>query len=127
MMDYVLVCVLWWTFTQSLLCRMYSSVVDIYCTVKGGLCSGVVCCVLVWCGVWCQKAGDHLISCAASGKTTPLTTLKMTIIMTIISTMTIIIIMMTIIMVIVIIAIILISDSERVWKKDLWGPRRYSL
>ena len=91
------------------------------CTVSGGLCSGVV-----WC-VWCQKAGDRLISCAASGKTTPLTALKMTIIRTIISTMTIIIMMMMIIMVIVIIAIILISDSERVWKKDLWGPRRYSL
>ena len=39
------------------------------CGISGGVC--VVNCV------WCQKAGDRLISCAASGKTTPLTALPM--------------------------------------------------
>ena len=127
----------------------------------------------MWWVVWCQKAGDRLISCAASGKTTPLTALLMTITMTIsviIMTKFIIIIVMiilcmfpmltnelektfvtffifikvvtinlnmfhsiiitTIIMAIIIMVIIvipLITDSEHVGEKDLWGPRRYSL
>ena len=30
---------------------------------------------MVWWVVWCQKAGDRLISCEGSGKTTPPTDL----------------------------------------------------
>ena len=41
-----------------------------------GMCGDAKCTVAVW-DVWCQKAGDRLISCAASGKTTPLTALPM--------------------------------------------------
>ena len=39
----------------------------------------------------------------------------------------IILITMDILMMIIVLMIILITDSERVWKEDLWGPRRCSL
>ena len=53
----------------------------VYCGICGGWlvvtqCGDAKCTVAVW-DVWCQKAGDRLISCAASGKTTPLTALPM--------------------------------------------------
>ena len=48
--------------------------VRIVCGGLYGLVYGVVGC-MVWWVVWCQKAGDRLISCEGSGKTTPPTDL----------------------------------------------------
>ena len=86
------------------LCVLWVVLYCVWCTVLESLCGGVGyggLCVMVWwvvwlnqstyCVVWwvvwCQKAGDRLISCAASGKTTPLTALTMMITVTMIITL----------------------------------------